>query len=140
MTSRHPLRPLSVLIADNSAEVGDALRTLLVHWGFQARAAYDRDAALAELASDEPDVVLLDMNMPGAADEAGGLLGYVTRIGARRPLVVALTGFRSSQGGSGRDGVDHFLRHPYDLDELRHILDGHQARVLQQLDPPPPPE
>jgi CheY-like chemotaxis protein len=123
MTPRHPLRPLSVLVADNSPEVGHALRTLLGHWGFQARAVHDRDAALAELASDAPDVILLDLNMPGTDDEAGGLLGHLSQIGAPRPLMVALTGLESTCGTVPTNGVDHVLSRPYDLDELRRILD-----------------
>jgi CheY-like chemotaxis protein len=113
-----------VLIVDDSRDAAEALRTLLALWGYEARLAHDRDAALAAVGSHEPDVILLDVDMSGADGDAGGLLERLGRV-ASRPLVVAVTGFNPYVDRSRpQAGVDHFLGQPYDLDELRRILDA----------------
>jgi CheY-like chemotaxis protein len=123
-----PPRPLSVLIVDDSRDAAEALRTLLTYWGYEARLAHDRDAALAAVGSHEPDVILLDVDMSGADGDAGGLLERLGRV-ASRPLVVAVTGFNPYVDRSRpQAGVDHFLGQPYDLDELRRILDAQPPR------------
>jgi CheY-like chemotaxis protein len=123
-----PPRPLSVLIVDDSRDAADALRTLLTFWGYEARVVHDRDAALAALGSHPPDVILLDVDMSGADGDAGGLVERL-RLVASRPLVVAVTGFNPYVDRSRpQAGVDHFLAQPYDLDELRRILDAQPPR------------
>jgi CheY-like chemotaxis protein len=124
-----PPRSLSVLIVDDSRDAAEALRTLLALWGYEARVAYDRDAALAAVGSHQPDVILLDVDMSGADCGAGGLLSYLGGLTSRRPLVVAVTGFNPYLDRSRpATGVDHFLTQPYDLDELRRILDAQLPR------------
>jgi CheY-like chemotaxis protein len=123
-----PPRPLSVLIVDDSRDAAEALRTLLAFWGYEARVAHDRDAALVALGSRPPDVILLDVDMSGADGDARGLLQRLGLV-ASRPLVVAVTGFNPYVDRSRpQAGVDHFLSLPYDLDELRRILDAQPPR------------
>jgi two-component system, OmpR family, response regulator MprA len=120
-----PPRPLSVLIVDDSHDAAEALRTLLAFWGYEARLAHDRDTALAAVGSHQPDVILLDVDMSGADGGAGGLLSHLGGLTPKRPLVVAVTGFNPYLDRSRPEaGVDHFLGQPYDLEELRRILDA----------------
>jgi two-component system OmpR family response regulator len=54
-----------VLYVDDYADVADTAVTLLRLFGFDARAAYDGPSALAAFTAFEPDVCVLDLNMPG---------------------------------------------------------------------------
>jgi len=53
-----------ILIVEDHAEVREPLARLLRHEGFDARRAANGSEALALLASETPDLILLDMIMP----------------------------------------------------------------------------
>lgn len=57
--------PPRVLVVDDDAEVRDFLQEMLVSHGFEVATASNGDLALQELARLAPDVVLLDVVMPG---------------------------------------------------------------------------
>src|SRR4051812_26022760 len=83
--------PLRVVVVDDWADAADSLALLLQVWGHDARVARDGPAALALAGSFRPDVVFLDIGMPGmdglaVARERG------RRASAGWPLLVALSG------------------------------------------------
>ena len=53
-----------ILIVEDHAEVREPLAMLLHHEGFEARRAANGSEALALLALETPDLILLDMIMP----------------------------------------------------------------------------
>jgi putative two-component system response regulator len=57
--------PGKILIVDDEVQNVEVLRRVMIRLGFEVRTASDGDAALAAVALDEPDLVLLDVNMPG---------------------------------------------------------------------------
>ncbi|HWJ05061.1 MAG TPA: ATP-binding protein [Steroidobacteraceae bacterium] len=112
-----------VLVVDDNRDAGESLGALLQLLGHQVRLAHDGAAALEAVARDAPDIVLLDLGMPG-------MDGYevARRIGAlpgRAALsVVALSGFgqaadrcRSAQGG-----FDAHLVKPVEIEVLEALL------------------
>ena len=54
-----------ILVVDDEAAIRDALRMILEYEGYEVASAADGPAALAELESNPPDAVLLDIKMPG---------------------------------------------------------------------------
>ncbi|HEX6202987.1 MAG TPA: PAS domain S-box protein [Thermoanaerobaculia bacterium] len=126
-------RPLRVLIADDNRDAADALRELLEVLGHRARAVYGGEEAIAAAAELDPQVVLLDLGMPGVD-------GYETarRLrergeGRRTPVLVALTGWGQEEDRrrTREAGFDHHLVKPADLQDLRRLLDeaGERAAV-----------
>src|SRR5437879_5652343 len=82
--------PLRVLVVDDYADTRHSLRLLLKSWGHSVREAADGANALREAEVFRPDVVVLDIAMPG-------LSGYqvarqLHETSSPRPLLVALTG------------------------------------------------
>src|SRR5438067_623748 len=53
-----------ILVVDDDPTVGAALEHILKHEGYQVSRARDGRGALAAVAKDRPDLVLLDLNMP----------------------------------------------------------------------------
>lgn len=114
---------LRILIADDNADAGDSLAMLLEALGHETHTAREGTQALAAAASLRPDVVFLDIGMPG-------LTGYEVcqRIRAepwgRSLLLVALTGWgqREDRERSARAGFDHHLVKPADLATLQKVL------------------
>ena len=128
-TSLQPAFPLRVLVVDDYDDARDSLCMLLRMWGCQAEPAADGPSALAAAPAFRPDVVLMDLAMPG-------MDGYET---ARRlqdlsepPLLAALTGYGHDEDHrrTRRAGFVAHLVKPVDGAELRALL-GRAAGLLR---------
>lgn len=62
-------RSPSVLVVDDEPNMRKALQAILTMGGFKARTAPDGGTALRRVVSERPDVVLLDLAMPGMDGE-----------------------------------------------------------------------
>ena len=105
-----------VLLVEDDAVLGDALRRTLAAAGFTARLVGSGSEALAALADAEPDVVLLDMGLP---DRDG--LGVCREIRERsRVPILAITGRGdvAARVQGLRSGADDYLVKPVSTDEL----------------------
>jgi signal transduction histidine kinase/DNA-binding response OmpR family regulator len=60
-----PRQPLLVLIVDDEATVLEALEALLIHEGHTVMRAGDGETALREAEAERPDIILLDLHLPG---------------------------------------------------------------------------
>jgi signal transduction histidine kinase/ActR/RegA family two-component response regulator len=60
-----PLRKSRVLVIDDHESIRESLTEMLTHLGYAAVAMGDVDSALAWLASNQADVILADLHMPG---------------------------------------------------------------------------
>jgi CheY-like chemotaxis protein len=115
--------PLPVLVVDDHADTADSTALMLRLHGFAVDCARDGCAALEAVRRDAPDVVLLDIGLPG-------LDGYevarrLRREPARkRPLLIAVTGYDQPRDRerSREAGIDLHLAKPVDPDALDAIL------------------
>jgi CheY-like chemotaxis protein len=114
---------LRVLIVDDNQDGADSLLLLLQAYGVEPRVAYDGESALLAARAFRPDVVLLDIGMPG-------LDGYEVARRLRRQeglhdaLLVALTGYAGEEDRrrSAEAGFDAHLTKPADLTQLQRVL------------------
>lgn len=115
--------PRSVLIADDNRDGLESLAALLSMHGHQVHVAADGSEALAQAERERPDVVLLDIGMPG-------LTGYevAARIRAsewgRKMLLIALTGWGQAQdqARARAAGFDHHITKPLELERLLALM------------------
>jgi two-component system NtrC family response regulator/two-component system nitrogen regulation response regulator GlnG len=124
-----------VLIVDDEASVADAFARIVRFDGHTARVAGSAEDALAALASAVPDLVVMDVRMPGM----DGLQALAEMRRLYPDLyVILVTAFGTSQTpiDAIRAGAFDYLTKPLDLDQLRAIiakaLAGRRAR--QSLD------
>lgn len=54
-----------ILVVEDDADVAMALRTLLTRAGYEVLAAADGRAGLRRLFADDPDLMVLDVGLPG---------------------------------------------------------------------------
>lgn len=103
---------------------------LLRHWGHAADAAGDGPTALTRIQHWMPDVVLLDIGLPGMSGHE--VARRLTATSPALPLLVALTGYGSpaDQQASRDVGFDAHLTKPVDLDAL-------QALLMRRAENPP---
>jgi len=127
-------RKMQVLVVDDNQDAADSLTALLELDGFDARAVYDGASAVASVQAQAPDMIIMDLGMPG-------MDGYETArtirqiAGAEHILLLALTGW--GQGDARRRtaeaGFDHHLVKPVELQQIvrlagaRHNRDQVQA-------------
>jgi CheY-like chemotaxis protein len=114
--------PCRALIIDDNADSADSLAMLLQVLGHEARSIYDPRAALAAVDAFEPDVVFLDIGMPGMSGyEVAGQLR--TRVDARPLMLIALTGWGQPEDRrrTGEAGFDHHLVKPTDAETIQRI-------------------
>jgi two-component system C4-dicarboxylate transport response regulator DctD len=124
-----------VLVVEDEARLRELLLRVLPGWGFEVAAARSAEEAMRLAAADPPDVVLLDLNLPG---EDG--LAFFRRLRARWPRVQAIvqTGFGSvaSAQEAIRLEVVEFLTKPSSLGDLERALDRAMRRLSAGGHPP----
>ncbi|MDG3002267.1 hybrid sensor histidine kinase/response regulator [Paludisphaera mucosa] len=115
-------RKLSVLVVDDNADTAWTTALSLELLGHVAAVAHDGPAALEAARSARPEVVLLDIGLPGMDGHqvARALRGD----GFSDTLIVALSGYGRDEDRerSRAAGFDHHLVKPVDLDALAALL------------------
>lgn len=112
-----------VLVVDDNQDAATSLGLLLKLLGAEVKVVHDGPAALAELPSYLPAVVLLDIGMPG-------MDGYeVARRVRQQPagrdvLLIALTGWgqEDDRRRTAEAGFDHHLLKPADMASLKTLI------------------
>ena len=112
-----PLRP-RVLIADDQADVLEALKLLLKGDGFDVEAAASPRAVLAAVEAREFDALLVDMNYTRDTTSGAEGLDLLSRIQAMdgAPPVVVMTAWASIDGAveAMRRGARDYVEKPWD--------------------------
>ena len=117
-------RELDVLIAEDNGETAAALAELLRGAGHSVRVALDGGTAVEAALHDPPDVVFLDIGLPGYDGwEVARAIRCALR--GRACLIVAVTGFDDDgdQQRSREAGINLHLRKPADPELLLKLLD-----------------
>jgi signal transduction histidine kinase/DNA-binding response OmpR family regulator len=112
-----------VLIVDDNTDAAHSLAMLMEIGGHETRLSYDGQSALTEAQKFQPEVVLLDIGLPGLDG-----LEVARRLRAMnlspRPMLVALTGYGQNDDvrRSQEAGFDHHLVKPTDPQTLMALL------------------
>ena len=121
--SAAPIAPRRILVVDDNQDAAQTLGMLLTHLGAEVEIAHDGPAALTAFARRRPDMVLLDIGMPGMDGyEVARRLRHDG--GAKGVPIVALTG-RGQEADRHRvrdAGFDRHLVKPADLATLHGLL------------------
>lgn len=112
-----------ILVVDDNADSAESLAKLLRLQGHNVRVAFEGPAALQQVQTDKPDVVILDLGLPG-------ITGFdVARILRDRPsgdnlIIVAVSGYgREEDRRRCREcGFDHHFTKPVDFNALLGVV------------------
>jgi CheY-like chemotaxis protein len=112
-----------VLLVDDNTDACDSLAELLRECGHDVRVAHDGSAALRDAPGFQPDVIVLDIGLPGmdGYEVARRLRGEPRLSGA---ILVALTGYGEERHRrrAEESGFDHHMTKPVDLEKLTALL------------------
>jgi CheY-like chemotaxis protein len=121
----HPGRaPLKVLVVEDHADTAASMALLLRLYGHEAYLAADGAAALEAAHAVPPDVVLLDIALPGPMNGWEVAHRLRARAGSPRTFLIAMTGFGQAEHRrrSAEAGIDLHLVKPVDPARLQAIL------------------
>jgi CheY-like chemotaxis protein len=121
-------RPLRVLVVDDQPDIADSEAMLVRLWGYEAETARDGLAALAAAARFRPDVVVLDIGLPGMN---GWELARRLRESVGPLCLIAVTGYATDadRRRSAEAGFESHLAKPADPEELHGLIQTYdQAR------------
>jgi len=114
---------LQVLVVDDDADTAKSMAALLGLSGHDVRVAADGPTALEAAESDRPDVVLLDIGLPGMGGcEVARRL--CTQAKHKPPFIIAVTGFGKEDAPrrSEESGIDLHLVKPVNWSQLSALL------------------
>lgn len=120
-----------ILIVDDMADARRVLARLLEAEGFEAQEAEDGITGLAMMRTQSPDVMLVDMRMPGM--DGMQLLGKVRKLDEDIPVIVVTAfGTIASAVETVRNGAYDYVTKPFENSALvltiRRALETHRLR------------
>jgi CheY-like chemotaxis protein len=130
----HAKAPARILVVDDLAASAETLMTLLEMEGFEVKTASEGMAALKIAEDFRPDVVLLDIGLPGMNGfEVAHRLR--TQPESRDALLIALTGYgeAESRTRSVQAGFDFHMVKPADVNLLLSMLANPQGARKSKL-------
>lgn len=139
-TTPDPAPSLRVLVVDDNMDAAESMAELVTTLGHDVRTAYDGVSTLQAAINYRPDLVMLDIGLPGlSGHEVARRIRQLAL--TREPVLVATTGYgqEADRGRSLAVGFDHHLVKPVDFDQLQQILtDVAAKRVPSRASSAPP--
>jgi len=120
----------SILIVDDEKNICEALSYLIKKEGFKALVAYDGYTALEMISFEKPDVMLLDIVMPGM--DGMEVLKRAKVLDLDLPVII-ITAHADIPGAVSviKDGAHDYIAKPFDNNEV--IRSVHRAITERQL-------
>ena len=112
-----------ILVVDDNRDSAESLAKVLRLFGQDVHTVHDGRLALEVATAYRPDVVLLDIGLPGL-DGLEVCRRLRAREGDIQPLIVAMTGYGQEEDRrrSADAGFDAHMVKPVDLESLRELL------------------
>lgn len=106
-----------ILVVEDNADLADGLRHNLQREGYQVALAADGQAGLQLVREDEPDLVILDLMLPGL--DGYQVLEGIRKTGSRVPVLILSARAEESDKVRGfRLDADQYVTKPFGLLEL----------------------
>jgi len=117
-------RTKRVLIADDHQDAADTLAILLCMAGYDAQVAYGGAEAIQLATTFNPEVAILDINMPGIDGYEVAKALIARSAASDRPLLIALTALSSPEAfrRSFEAGLDYHVVKPPAAGQLLSII------------------
>jgi two-component system, sensor histidine kinase len=114
----------SILIVDDSHDSANTLASLFSAHGYKTHVAYDGEAALDAAKTHLPDVILLDLGMPGL-DGVHLARFFREDVQLKDKVLIAITGYADEMHRSQCQtaGIDYVFAKPAPWKDLKSTID-----------------
>jgi CheY-like chemotaxis protein len=107
-----------ILIIEDDPDNLETLGLLFTTWGYEVLLAETGEMGIALATTTLPDIVLLDLGLPGIVGEE---VARILKMGMVTPFIIAYTGYERLEQAALAAGCDAFLVKP-NLDRLAALL------------------
>ena len=122
-------KKISILIVDDEESVRDSLYNWFIEDGFHVECAEDAKNALQKLESENFNIILADIKMPGIDD-----LEMLKRIKnlRKKTIMIIITTFTTinTTVQTLKDGAFDYITKPFDPDDLSHLIRNASKQIL----------
>jgi signal transduction histidine kinase/CheY-like chemotaxis protein len=124
-TKKESIKMKKILVVDDNVDAADTLEALLGMDGYDVTTVYDGIAAVEAAKTALPDIVVMDIGMPGM-DGYDAARMIRQQPGGEKMLLIALTGWgqTTDKSRASAAGFDHHLVKPVDYDMLTKCLEN----------------
>ena len=114
-------KKISILIVDDEESVRDSLYNWFIEDGFRVECAENARKGLSMLESDNFDIILADIKMPGM--DGLEMLRRIKEIKSDS-IVIVMTAFATVDTAvkALKDGAYDYVTKPFDPDDLTHLI------------------
>ena len=112
-----------VLVVDDDADIRKVVTQALEDEGYDVRGAADGREALASVRTLQPDLIMLDVRMPGV--DGWQVLDELRSAAGEQTPVVVMTAEYTGQDRALQSGAQGYLAKPFELGELISCVDLH---------------
>jgi DNA-binding response OmpR family regulator len=113
-----------VLVVDDDEDMVHSLVALLAIQGYNAKGLYSASTIISDVLDFDPDVIIMDIAMPGRSGWDAAQEVRQHRPG-KRPMLIAVTGQYPKDGDrilAEMSGYDHYLVKPFDTKVLLQLV------------------
>jgi len=129
--------PPSVLLVDDESDQRGLLRELLTGLGLTATEAADAQAALGSIAHRRPDLVFMDVKMPGIDGVEAAARIRATEAGRTLPIIMTSASvLHDERVNVLSTGANEFIPKPFREDEIWAALERHLGPMFTYADAP----
>ena len=105
------------MLVEDDRSIASFVEPELEHLGFRVRCAYDGPSGLEEVQRFEPELIVLDIMLPGL--DGVGVLKRLRQAGSRVPIIMLTARDTTLDKVHSLDhGADDYLTKPFDIEEL----------------------
>jgi signal transduction histidine kinase/FixJ family two-component response regulator len=122
------LEELTILVADDEGDIRDGAERVLRRIGYRVLKAARGDDAQKMVEALRPDLVMLDLKMPGK--DGMEVLEFIQQMDARI-LVIVVTGFATVEAAieAMKRGAYDFIPKPFEPDQLRIVVNRAAEKI-----------
>jgi two-component system cell cycle response regulator DivK len=114
-----------ILVVEDQEDLRGVLRVLLTQSGYEMLEAADGQAGVAKAKSDQPDLILMDIQLPVLDGyEATRQIKADPKLAATPIIAVSSFAMKGDEEKARASGCDHYVTKPYSPVQLLRIIRG----------------
>lgn len=118
----------TVLLTDDNEDIVELVKLVLAKSGYRVETAPDGNAAVSRCMQDPPDLVIMDLNMPGM--NGFDATRRLREQGYTRPIVILTASESDADRKRAKEcGADAYILKTLNMDDVERVLDRYLVDI-----------